>query len=115
MNTEKEKILAAVRFWAITQGYEEIEKRGGADSSFTKDGFITSFITEFDKSSLQLKYAIPSAKREKSDFVYVVTNDNARRRELIKFIPDYCGILCYANSFGLGFVYQVLKKAELAI
>ena len=115
MNNEKEKILSAVRFWALAQGYEEVEKIENVDLTFKKEGLITSFVTEFDKKPLELKYHISWALQAKSDFVYVVTNDNGKRRELIKKIPDLCGILCYGNPFGLGFLYQVLKKAELAI
>ena len=112
MNNEKENMLSAIRLWAIMQGYEEIEKQEKADLTFEKDGLITSFITEFDKKTLELMYVFPLIDKTKTDYLYVVTNDNAKRRELIKIIPDYCGIFFNGNPFGLGYLSMILKEAK---
>ena len=114
-SNNKENMLTAILFWAIARGYDEAENITDADLTFKMGDFKIAFITEFDKGKTQLKYNLASIKRNKSDFIYVVTGDNGKRRELVKNIPDYCGILCYANPFGLGFLYQVLKEPELIL
>ena len=74
-----------------------------------KDCNKITFLTEFDKTKDEL---IESISKFKSDFIYILTNDNGKRRELIKTIPDYCGILFYGNPFGLGNIYIVLKEPQ---
>ena len=117
MDIKKQKMLCAVKLWAILQGMEEIiddeSYRYWTDIAFKKGDEIIGFITEFDRSKTELIYKIASAKRENVDFIYVVTNDNGKRRKLLAVIPDYCGILCYSNPYGLGFLYQILKKPSL--
>lgn len=114
-SSNKENMLTAVRFWALERGFDETENVSNADLTFKKGDFKIAFITEFDKSKIQLKYNLADIKRNKGDFIYVVTDDNGKRRELVKNIPDHCGILCYANPFGLGYLYQVLKEPDLII
>ena len=109
---DKKKLkLDAVRLWCLTTGYEEINNETeNADLSFIKNGYRTSFITEFDKTSEELLMAISNSK---SNYIYIVTDDNAKRRELIKIIPEYCGIFCDSNPFGFGMLTQILREPKL--
>ena len=88
---DKKKLkLYAVRLWCLTTGYEEINNETeNADLSFIKNGYRTNFITEFDKTIEELLMAISNSK---SNYIYIVTDDNAKRCKLIKVIPEYCGI-----------------------
>ena len=108
---DKKKLkLDAVRLWCLTTGYEEINNETeNADLSFIKNGYRTSFITEFDKTSEELLMAISNSK---SNYIYIVTDDNAKRRELIKIIPEYCVIFCNSNPFGLGMLTQILREPQ---
>ena len=108
---DKKKLkLAAVRLWCLTTGYEEINNETeNADLSFIKNGYRTSFITEFDKVNEELLMSISNSK---SNYIYIVTDDNAKRRELIKLLPEYCGIFCNSNPFGLGMLTQILKEPQ---
>ena len=109
---DKKKLkLDAVRLWCLTTEYEEINNETeNADLSFIKNGYRTNFITEFDKTIEELLMAISNSK---SNYIYIVTDDNAKRRKLIKVIPEYCGIFCDSNPFGLGIVTQILREAKL--
>ena len=108
---DKKKLkLDAVRLWCLTTGYEEINNETeNADLSFIKNGYRTNFITEFDKTSEELLTAISNSK---SNYIYIVTDDNAKRRELIKVIPEHCGIFCDSNPFGLGMLTQILREPQ---
>ena len=108
---DKKKLkLDAVRLWCLTTGYEEINNETeNADLSFIKNGYRTNFITEFDKTIEELLMAISNSK---SNYIYIVTDDNAKRRKLIKVIPEYCGIFCNSNPFGLGMLTQILREPQ---
>ena len=107
---KKERMLNAVRLWCLTNEYEEItDETKIADLSFIKNGYRTSFIMEFDKTSEELLKVISNSK---SNYIYIVTDDNAKRRELIKVIPEHCGIFCDSNPFGLGMLTQILREPQ---
>ena len=110
MNQEKNNILTNICFWAWNEGMEADANEVSSDI-FTakKNGHKISFITEFDRSKEELLDTISKCD---SDFIYVVTNDNGKRRELLTFIPDYCGIFFNGNPFGLGFLSMVLKEPK---
>lgn len=111
MNAERKNMLSNVLFWAWGEGMEADAAEVSSDVlTAQKDGQKITFITEFDRSKEELLECI---SKNKSDFVYVVTNDNGKRRELLKFIPDYCGILFHGDPFGLGVLYMVLKQPTL--
>ena len=110
MPDKKELKLNAVKLWCLTTGYEEInDENEVADLSFTKNGYRTNFITEFDKTREELLTAISNSK---SNYIYIVTDDDTKRRELIKVIPEHCGIFCDSNPFGLGMLTQILKEPQ---
>lgn len=115
-NEKKERMMNAIRLWCIEQGLNEITDNESyyyhTDIAFTKDNKITGFIFEFDKDDEQLMFKMVFS-RSICDYVYVVTDDSKKRKELSDKIMDECGLLCYSNSFGLGYVYQVLKKPSL--
>ena len=115
MESKKEKLISAVRLWAVSHGMETItdnsDNEERADIAFKKLGKIYGFVTESERSEKELRSVIAKSVL-KCDYIYVVTDDNARRRELLKNIPESCGILCYGDSFGLGCLYQVLKEAK---
>ena len=110
MNNERKNMLSAVLFWAWNEGMEADANEVSSDIlTAKKNGQKTAFITEFDRTKEELLDAITKTD---SDFIYVVTNDNRKRQELLKSIPEHCGILCYGNSFGLGFLYTILKEPQ---
>ncbi|MBO7217503.1 MAG: hypothetical protein J6V50_02250 [Clostridia bacterium] len=115
MEDKKENLISAVRLWALSEGMEKLSDEQNyecqTDVAFKKNDKIYGFITEIERAENEIKDVITKAESA-CDYLYVVTNDNARRRELIKIIPSYCGILCYGDSFGLGHLYQVLKDAK---
>ena len=48
MNNEKEEILSAVRFWALAQGYEEVEKIENVEVKIKKEKhlkILSAFVT----------------------------------------------------------------------
>lgn len=113
---KKERMMNAIRLWCIEQGLNEITDNESyyyhTDIAFTKDNKITGFIFEFDKDDEQLILKMVFS-RSICDYVYVVTDDSKNRKELYDKIMDEYGLLCYSNSFGLGYVYQVLKEPSL--
>lgn len=116
-NTEKkERMMNAIRLWCIEQELNEITDNESyyyhTDIAFTKDNKITGFIFEFDKNDEQLMFKMVFS-RSICDCVYVVTDDSKKRKELSDKIMDEYGLLSYSNSFGLGYVYQVLKEPSL--
>lgn len=110
MIEEKKNMLSAALLWAWGENMKAESSDVSSDMLVAyKDGLKTTFITEFDKSKENL---IECIAKIKSDFIYILTNDNGKRRELIEIIPDYCGILFYGNPFGLGNLYMVLKEPQ---
>ena len=113
---KKELVFGAVWLWAGSQGIDEITNDNDywfcSDITFKKNNKTYAFIIEVERSFEELKTLTKKAALN-CDYIYVVTDDNAKRRELIKVIPSACGILCYGNSFGLGNIYQILKEARL--
>lgn len=107
---KKERMLNAVRLWCLSEGLEEINKESQSDDLiFIKEGHHYGFITEFDKTIEELLMAISNSK---SNYIYIVTDDNAKRRKLIKVLPEYCGIFCDSNPFGLGMLTQILREPQ---
>lgn len=111
---KKERMLNAVRLWCLSEGLEEINDNECCytDIIFEKGGKSTGFIFEFDKDEELLKEKIAISKSV-CDYIYVVIDDNKKRKEIADKIPKECGIWCYSDSFGLGAIYQVLKEASL--
>lgn len=110
MSNKTKNMLSAVLFWAWGEGMEADANQVSSDILIAKKGeHKIAFIAEFDRTREELLEVI---SKSESDFVYVVTDDNGKRRELLTGIPDYCGILCYGNPFGLGFLYMVLKEPK---
>lgn len=107
--TEKtnDNISGAIWLWCLSEGYEETtndkEISSYINSTFTKEGKTTGFIHDFDKSKEELLSCISKAK-DKCNYIYVVIKDTSVRKDLETFIPDFCGIFCYSNSFGTGCV-----------
>ena len=116
VKNKKEHMLNAIRLWSINNGLEEITDNESyyfhTDVAFKKDGKITGFILKFDKDDEQLMLKMVSS-RILCDYIYVVTDDNSRnRKEISDKIMDEYGMLCYSDSFGLGYVYQVFKEPK---
>lgn len=110
MDNKKQGLISSIKFWFLTGGMDDVTDDTQQDVLIAqKNGLKTTYIIEIDKTKDELLAAINNAK---SDFVYVVVDDNQKRRELVKFIPDHCGIFCYGNPYGLGGLYQVLKNAK---
>ena len=109
---DKKKLkFGAVWIWCIGEGYEQNEnKLNFLDATFSKNGETTGFIFEFDKTVDDMLSRIEKAK-EKVHYIYVVTDDDSKRRSLKKVLPEFCGIFCNSNAFGLGMVTQIMRKA----
>ena len=116
MDIKKQKMLCAVKLWAISQGMEEIiddeSHRYWTDIAFKKGDEIIGFITEFDRDDKTLMSKMVFS-RDFCHYIYIVTDDGKKRDALVeKILPEY-GILCYSDPYGLGFLYQILKKPSL--
>lgn len=112
----KERMLSAIRLWCLNQDLQEITDNEGyyyhTDIAFKKDGKITGFILEFDKNDEQLMFKLVFS-RSLCDYVYAVTDDSKKCKDLTDKIMDEYGLLCYSDSFGLGYTYQVLKEPKV--
>jgi hypothetical protein len=109
---DKKKLkFGAVWIWCIGEGYEQNEnKENFLDATFSKNGETTGFIFEFDKTVNEMLSRIEKAK-EKVHYIYIVTDDDSKCRSLKKVLPEFCGIFCNSNAFGLGMVTQIMRKA----
>lgn len=110
-----DSISGAIWLWCLSEDYEETtndkEISSYINSTFTKEGKSTGFIYEFDKSKEELLSCISKVKN-KCNFIYIVIKDTFVKKDLETFIPDFCGIFCYSNSFGSGYVTQILKEPK---
>ena len=115
MKNKKGRMLDAIRLWCLNNGLDEITDNESyyyhTDIAFKKDGKITGFILEFDKDDEQLMFKMVFS-RSLCDYVYVVTDDSKKRKDLTDKIMDEYGLFCYSDSFGLGYVYQVFKEPK---
>ena len=113
LSENKVRISNAIRLWCFTEGLEEIidNENYFTNIAFRNEGKTTGFIFEFDKGEELLINKIASAKSV-CDYIYVVIDDSKKRKETLDKIPKECGIWCYSDSFGLGFIYQLLKEAQ---
>ena len=106
-------MMNAIRLWCTEQGLNEITDNDAyyyyTDIAFTKEDKITGFIFEFDKDDEKLEFKMIFSK-DICNYVYVVTDDSKKQKELLDKIMDEYGLLCYSNSFGLGYVYQIFKE-----
>jgi hypothetical protein len=109
---DKKKLkFGAVWIWCIGEGYEQNEnKLNFLDAIFSKNGETTGFIFEFDKTVNNMLSCVEKAK-EKVHYIYIVTDDDSKYRSLKKVLPEFCGIFCNSNAFGLGMVTQIMRKA----
>lgn len=113
LQEDKNKIMRNnVWLWCTYEGYEKSSQKSQANATYIKNGETTSFIFEFDKSKDELLECISKTANE-SDYIYIVIDDNAKRRELVKVIPDYCGIFCHSNAFGFGGIIQIFKEPQI--
>lgn len=116
MADKKQTILSTVMIWAMWQGMVDItddeEYRYHTDSRFEKDGKIIGFITEFDREGEELRNEAVKAK-EFCDYVYIVVDDIKKSETIKNSTPTFCGILCYSNPYGLGYIFQVLREPQL--
>ena len=86
------------------------EQKNFLDAIFSKNGEITGFIFEFDKTVNEMLSCIEKAK-EKVQYIYIVIDDDSKCRNLKKIAPEFCGIFCNSNAFGLGMVTQIMRNA----
>ena len=105
-NERLTRLRNIVWLWCISEGYEDVST--GESICFTKNQKTTTFILETNKSRDELLTCIYEAK-QKYDYIFVVINDSSKRRELIKNIPEFCGVFCDSNAFGLGQVTQIFR------
>ena len=110
--TGKKSKHGAVWLWCIGEGYEEQDNHESfLDATFSKEGNTTGFIFAFNKTVDELLSCIEKAK-EKVQYVYVVIDDNSKYQSFRKILPEFCGIFCNSNAFGLGMTTQILQKPE---
>lgn len=116
MKNKKERMLNAIRLWRLNKGLEKItnnENYYHTDIAFKKDGKITGFILKFDKDEKKLMSKMVFSKNI-CDYIYVVTDNSKKCKELTDKIPNEYGLLCYSDSFGLGYAYQLFREAKNA-
>ena len=113
MENKKKNMLSNIRFLALFGDMKEItvDKKYAryTDLTFEKDNKVYGFITEFDCYAKEIKQKTGAA-RKFCDYIYVVTNDTAKRKYIEDNIAKGTGIICYSDSFGLGMVWQELKN-----
>lgn len=111
MEQKKKRMYGALWLWCIGEGYEEQEnKENFLDATFSKNGETTGFIFEFDKTVDELLFSIEKAK-EIAQYIYIALDDDAKYGTLKKILPEFCGIFCHSNAFGLGMVTQIMRRA----
>lgn len=69
------------------------------------------FVLEFDKDDKKLMSKMVFLKNI-CDYIYVVTDNSKKRKELTNKIPNEYGLLCYSDSFGHGYAYQLFREAK---
>ena len=81
MDTKKQKMLCAVKLWAISQGMEEIiddeSHRFWTDIAFKKGDAIVGFITEFDRDDQTLMSKMVFL-RGFCNYIYTITLQQQR-------------------------------------
>lgn len=109
---DKKKLkFGAVWLWCIGEGYEQKEtEENFLDATFSKNGETIGFIFEFDKTIEEILSCIEKAK-ENVLYIYIVIDDDAKYRNLKKIVPEFCGIFCNSNAFGLGMVTKIMRQA----
>lgn len=115
MEEKKKKTLSSLRFWALSQGMEEVTDEKytyWTDIAFIKDNKIYGFITEFNLDTKGLK-SMSKYAREFCDYIYIVTDDNAKRKYIADNTAKDAGIFCCGDIYGLGYVYLTLREAKL--
>ena len=110
---DKKKLkFGAVWLWCIGEGYEQKEmEENFLDATFSKNGETTGFIFEFDKTVSEMLSCIEKEK-ENVQYIYIVIDDDAKYQSIKKVLPEFCGIFCNSNAFGLGMVTQIMRKAS---
>lgn len=110
---DKKKLkFGAVWLWCIGEGYEQKEmEENFLDATFSKNGETTGFIFEFDKTVEETLSCIEKEK-ENVQYIYIVIDDDAKYQSIKKVLPEFCGIFCNSNAFGLGMVTQIMRKAS---
>ena len=84
----------------------------GADRAFIKNKKTYAFLTEIDKTPEELKTQTKALKLF-YDYIYIVTNDRQKRKNIEETAIKGVGIMCNSNPYGLGQMFEVLKAAEL--
>lgn len=113
IETRKKRKYGAILLFSIAEGYEEIENNDSfLDAVFAKDGKSTGYIYEFSRTPEEMLLCIENAK-QRVDYIYIMTDDSSKYRELLKSLPEFCGIFCDSNAYGMGMVTQILRPAEL--
>ena len=51
-------------------------------------------------------------EKENVQYIYIVIDDDAKYQSIKKVLPEFCGIFCNSNAFGLGMVTQIMRKAS---
>lgn len=109
--TIKKLKYGAVWLWCIGEGYEKKEnKESFLDATFSKEETTIGFIFEFDKTVNEMLSCIEKAK-EKVQYIYIVIDDDSKYRSIKNSLPEFCGIFCNSNAFGLGMVTQIMRQA----
>ena len=75
-----------------------------------KDDKTVGFLTEYDANTENELSAKIIAASSSFPLIYMIFSDYKKADEFKKKAPPNCGILCYHNAYGMGFVYQVIKN-----
>lgn len=58
-------------------------------------------------------WCIGKGYEEKVQYIYIVIDDASKYQSLKKLVPEFCGVFCNSNAFGLGMVTQIKRQATI--
>lgn len=57
-------------------------------------------------------WCIGKGYEEKVQYIYIVIDDDSKYQSLKKLVPEFCGVFCNSNTFGLGMVTQIKRQTK---
>ena len=113
MELKKKRLLSAAFIWALDKLSDPCfhdDAKSLAGLTFKKDDKTVGFLTEYDANTENELSAKIIAASSSFPLIYMIFSDYKKADEFKKKAPSNCGILCYHNAYGMGFVYQVIKN-----
>ncbi len=112
MELKKKRLLSAALIWALDKMSDPCfhdDTKSLAGLTLKKGDKTVGFLTEYDAYTENELMAKIIAASGSFPIFYMIFSDYKKADEFKKKAPSNCGILCYHNAYGMGFVYQTLK------